>query len=85
MTEKYVRCKPKNIHISIDNVMSALNGKHCFIEIHEMVEMLNVNLADKYFREVLKHNPLDAIAGLIQYDVIHLYNFDKLLEKEGDE
>ena len=80
MGGKYTRMKHRNVSGLISDVLKVVGDKPAYIELHNLVEILDINLTDKYFREAFNYNPTDGIATLIQYDAIHLYDFSKLLD-----
>lgn len=81
MSDRYKRAEPRNVSGLISDVLKNVGDKPVFIELHNLVEMLDVNLADKYFREAFNYKPTDGIATLIQYGAIHLYDFSKLIDE----
>lgn len=83
MSGKYTRAELKYVSGLIGDVLKAVGDKPAFIELHNLVEMLEVNLIDKYFREAFNDKPTDGIATLIQYHAIHLYDFSELFDKAG--
>ena len=80
MKERYTRAEPRNVSGLMSDVLKAVGDKPAFIDLHNLVEMLDVNLIDKYFKQAFGHDPINQLAMLIQYDVIHLYDFSKFLD-----
>ena len=82
MKKRYKRAEPRNVSGSISDVLKTVGDKPIFIELHNLIEILDVNLTDVYFKAAFNYKPTDGIALLIQYDTIRLYDFSELLEKE---
>lgn len=80
MKDKYKRADINDKTLTMEQAREIINNENALVPLKVLCELLDVNMVDKYFAEVVSERPSDGIEALIQFGCIPVLDYSKIIE-----